>query len=235
MECLADRPPHVRPDRRRLRRSRSAPGCHPSISTPGPLGSRDDKRRPHRPRRHRQGLRGRPDGGTARGVGARPGARPRRVQLGPSRSTLRRARRVAAHAERSAGSPPAVLARLAVRQTALGASGRRKGDHIVDPRTGEPARGRRAAWVAVPRRKTPDSEVRTDGSPRIAPATVADALTTAFLLLVPTTSRRCASGVRASRRGSSSDPTRAAAARPRLLHFGGSRPGYTSASSESAT
>ena len=44
-----------------------------------------------------------------------------------------------------------VLGRLSVRQTALGASGLRKGDHIVDPRTGKPVRGRRAAWVAVPR------------------------------------------------------------------------------------
>ena len=70
-----------------------------------------------------------------------------------------------------------------MRQTALGASGRRKGDHIVDPRTGEPARGRRAAWVAVPRPQIAGPEARTDGSPRIAPATVADALTTAFLLL----------------------------------------------------
>ena len=48
-------------------------------------------------------------------------------------------------------APSRVLARLSVRQTALGASGVRKGDHIVDPRTGEPVRGRRAAWVALPR------------------------------------------------------------------------------------
>ena len=48
-------------------------------------------------------------------------------------------------------APSRVLARLSVRQTALGASGVRKGDHIVDPRTGEPVRGRLAAWVALPR------------------------------------------------------------------------------------
>ena len=48
-------------------------------------------------------------------------------------------------------APARVLARLSVRQTALGASGLRKGDHIVDPRTGEPVRGRVAAWAAVPR------------------------------------------------------------------------------------
>ena len=37
-------------------------------------------------------------------------------------------------------APSRVLARLTVRQTALGASGLRKGDHIVDPRTGQAAR-----------------------------------------------------------------------------------------------
>ena len=39
--------------------------------------------------------------------------------------------------------PSRVLVRLSMRQTALSASGVRKGDHIVDPRTGEPVRGRR--------------------------------------------------------------------------------------------
>jgi thiamine biosynthesis lipoprotein len=43
-----------------------------------------------------------------------------------------------------------VLVRLSARQRALSASGTRKGDHIVDPRTGLPA-PRRAAWVAVGR------------------------------------------------------------------------------------
>ncbi len=58
------------------------------------------------------------------------------------------------------GDSSRVLAHLSVRQTALGASGRRKGDHIVEPRTGEPARGRRAAWVAVPRPDVAASEAR---------------------------------------------------------------------------
>jgi thiamine biosynthesis lipoprotein len=83
--------------------------------------------------------------------------------------------------------PSQVLARLAVRQTALGASGVRKGDHIVDPRTGEPVRGRRAAWAAVPRpdaaRGNPPAE--GGGAPRLAAAAVADALSTAFMLLAP--------------------------------------------------
>jgi thiamine biosynthesis lipoprotein len=79
--------------------------------------------------------------------------------------------------------PGRVLSRLTVRQTAFGASGLRKGDHIVDPRTGAPARGRRAAWVAVPR--PAGARAAADDSPRLAPAAVADALTTAFMLLAP--------------------------------------------------
>ena len=65
--------------------------------------------------------------------------------------------------------PSRRLARLTVRQTALGASGVRKRDHIVDPRTGDPVRGRRAAWVTLP---------RPHGG---AAAAVADALTTASM------------------------------------------------------
>lgn len=76
------------------------------------------------------------------------------------------------------GAPSRVLARLLVRQTALGASGIRKTDHIVDPGTGEPVRGRLAAWVALPRPAPSHVE-----GPRIAPTAVADALTTAFMLL----------------------------------------------------
>jgi FAD:protein FMN transferase len=63
-----------------------------------------------------------------------------------------------------------VLARVSARRRALGASGTRKGDHVLDPRTGWPVRGRAAAWVAVPR----------DGG--TSPAAVADALSTAFMI-----------------------------------------------------
>jgi thiamine biosynthesis lipoprotein len=83
------------------------------------------------------------------------------------------------------GSPSRILARLSPRQTALSASGLRKGDHIVDPRTGQPVRGRRAAWTAVSRPQRSGFEARADDGPRLAAAAVADALTTAFMLLSP--------------------------------------------------
>ena len=68
-----------------------------------------------------------------------------------------------------------VLVRLAGRQKALSASGTRKGDHIVDPRTGEPA-AKRAVWVAVE---------RGPGGEGAFPATVAETLSTALMLLSP--------------------------------------------------
>jgi FAD:protein FMN transferase len=80
-------------------------------------------------------------------------------------------------------APSRVLARLSVRQTALGASGLRKGDHIVEPRTGEPVRGRRAAWVATPRPEMARADAFVEGRPRIAATAVTDALTTAFMML----------------------------------------------------
>jgi FAD:protein FMN transferase len=87
--------------------------------------------------------------------------------------------------------PSRVLSRLSMRQAALSASGIRKGDHIVDPRTGMPVRGRLAAWVALPRPQSagahlPAGEGPAPGGvdgPRLAPGAVADALTTAFMLL----------------------------------------------------
>jgi thiamine biosynthesis lipoprotein len=81
------------------------------------------------------------------------------------------------------GDPRRVLAHLSARQTALGASGLRKGDHIVDPRTGGPAHGRRAAWVSVPRPELPGSAAPGDPAPRAAAGAVSDALTTAFMLM----------------------------------------------------
>jgi len=80
-------------------------------------------------------------------------------------------------------APARLLARLSVRQTALGASGLRKGDHIIDPRTGRPVRGRLAAWVALPRPGESASESGADAPPRAAAAAVTDALTTACMVL----------------------------------------------------
>jgi thiamine biosynthesis lipoprotein ApbE len=77
-----------------------------------------------------------------------------------------------------------------MRQTALAASGVKKGDHIRDPLTGEPVRGRRAAWAALPR---PAAASAPGEAPRLAPAAVADALTTAAMLLsVEQIERLCA-------------------------------------------
>ncbi len=80
------------------------------------------------------------------------------------------------------GDPARVLVRRAVRQLSIGASGLRKGDHILDPRSGRPVTGRRAAWVAVPRPRRP-GEPGADAGPRLAAAAVTDALTTACMLL----------------------------------------------------
>lgn len=78
-------------------------------------------------------------------------------------------------------SPPFhVLSRFAARQRAFGASGLRKGEHLLDPRTGEAARGRLAAWVAVPRPAAAHA-----GGLRPAAAAIADALATAFMSLPP--------------------------------------------------
>ncbi len=83
--------------------------------------------------------------------------------------------------------PSRVLTTLSAQQLALGASGLRKGDHIVDPRTGRAAQGRRAAWVAVdrPRRADVKRLVGAQGEPafRLAAAAVCDALSTAFMLM----------------------------------------------------
>jgi thiamine biosynthesis lipoprotein len=59
------------------------------------------------------------------------------------------------------------LARLALERVAVSGSGVEKGPHIIDPRCGEPVRGKIAAW-----------SIASD-------ATRADALSTAFMLMTP--------------------------------------------------
>ena len=77
-------------------------------------------------------------------------------------------------------APTRVLSRISGRQTALSASGLRKGDHILDPRTGDATHNRIATWAALPR---PQIAEPVEDRPRVAAAAVADALTTAFMLL----------------------------------------------------
>ena len=81
------------------------------------------------------------------------------------------------------GVPSRELARLSIRQTALGASGVRKGDHILDPRTGTPVRTRLGAWASVPRPRDSVPETVAAPQPRAAAGAVTDALATAFMLL----------------------------------------------------
>jgi len=128
------------------------------------------------------------------------------------------------------GSPSRVFAYLSVRQMALGASGLRKGDHIVDPRTGEPARGRRAAWVAIPRPDTARLEARSEGRPRVAAAAVADALTTAFMLMSLEEIEALCAQTPGLQAWALPEPEHDRQEQATLLHIGGSGPGYTSTS-----
>ncbi len=154
-------------DRHGARASRARPG---RLRRPRAGGGS-----PARPGRHRQGVRGRPHGGVAPRMGRSPHAssteasarswpatRPRAGTGGLSRSARRAA----------AGCWPESRAR----QQALSASGTRKGDHILDPRTGRLAR-RRAAWVAL----SPEAAGGLEAA--ASPATVAEAFSTAFMLL----------------------------------------------------
>ena len=121
------------------------------------------------------------------------------------------------------GAPSRRLARLSVRQTALGASGLRKGDHIVDPRTGVPAPGRRAAWVAVPRPAVAASrDGGADDGPRLAAAAVADALTTAFMLLSPEEVEALCGQSPGLEAWILEEPAAGQPEEASLLHFGGS-------------
>jgi thiamine biosynthesis lipoprotein len=74
-----------------------------------------------------------------------------------------------------------VFARIAARQRALGASGIRKGDHIRYPADRTPVRSRTAAWVSAPRSVL--SEVSREAGIDPSPAALADALSTAFMIM----------------------------------------------------
>jgi thiamine biosynthesis lipoprotein len=81
------------------------------------------------------------------------------------------------------GDPSRKLARLSIRQTALGASGVRKSDHILDPCTRKPVRTRLGAWASVPRPRDSVTALVAGSQPRAAAGAVTDALATAFMLL----------------------------------------------------
>jgi len=78
------------------------------------------------------------------------------------------------------GGSGLILARIAARQRALGASGIRKGAHIVDPRHRAPVRSRLAAWVSAPRPVL--AAIGRQAGVEESAAAVADALSTAFMI-----------------------------------------------------
>ena len=79
----------------------------------------------------------------------------------------------------------AVLEKISARMLALSGSGILKKDHILNPKTKEPIRHRQAAWVTVPRMIAGETGSASWKVPTLAsPAsTVADALSTAFMIL----------------------------------------------------
>jgi FAD:protein FMN transferase len=114
-------------------------------------------------------------------------------------------------------TPARVLARLNVRQTALAASGVRKKDHILEPRTGEPVRGRLGAWAAVAR---PTTGTAVEEGPRLAAAAVTDALTTAFMLLSPQEIEELCTRSPGLEAWILPEPEPTAQGAPQLVHFG---------------
>ena len=76
-----------------------------------------------------------------------------------------------------------ILAAVDARQQALSASGIQKPNHILDPRTGEPVRSRKAAWISAPRQVLAD--IGRTANVESSPAAVADALSTAFMIMPP--------------------------------------------------
>ena len=77
----------------------------------------------------------------------------------------------------------AILATIAARQRALGASGIQKPGHILNPRTGKPVRSRQAAWASAPRQTMMD--IGHPAEVESSPVAVADALSTAFMIMQP--------------------------------------------------
>ena len=127
--------------------------------------------------------------------------------------------------------PSRTLVRLAARQTAIGASGLRKGRHIVDPRTGTPAGGRSAAWVTVPMPDIASSEAADGPEPGAAAGAVSDALTTAFMLMRAADIEALCAGNPGLEAWILDGFQETDSGDGRLRHFGHPRTGYTAASS----
>jgi thiamine biosynthesis lipoprotein len=116
--------------------------------------------------------------------------------------------------------PSRVLNRLSMRQTALGASGIRKKDHIVDPRSGTPVRGRLASWAAVPRPQVAKGGASAEIGHRVAAAAVTDALTTAFMMLEAGEIRDLCERSPGLEAWILPEPDRVPAGPPQFVHFG---------------
>ncbi len=80
-----------------------------------------------------------------------------------------------------------VLTRISANGHAVSGSGIRKKDHIINPKAKQPARLRSAVWVAGPRsvlgNMSVSSRTALDAKHGKSPAAVADALSTAFMIL----------------------------------------------------
>lgn len=74
-----------------------------------------------------------------------------------------------------------IVARILARDQALSGSGIRKGDHILEPRTGQPVRFRAAAWVSA--HATVWARFCERAGVGHSAAAVADAVSTAFMIL----------------------------------------------------
>jgi thiamine biosynthesis lipoprotein len=118
------------------------------------------------------------------------------------------------------GVPSRELARLSIGQTALGASGVRKGDHILDPCTGKPVRTRLGAWASVPRPRDSVPEPVAGPQPRAAAGAVTDALATAFMLLSDEDIEQLCAGSPGLEAWIVDAPATGSGAGTRWLHFG---------------
>ena len=124
------------------------------------------------------------------------------------------------------GADAPVLARLRARHLALSASGTRKGDHVVDPRSGEAAAAGPRGRPSRPGRTAAPSAA-AEGWPDLerSPSAVAEGLSTAFMIFetahvehaVPTGTGRRSLALRggAARRAGDARPLRPARERPR--------------------